>query len=343
MLLARSATAFGQRAWVRSRLSKSDSAPACPAAPGRLRGRHRERGPRSAPWYRRAPSMTPQLPPCCSSCTAYEPSNGGCVLLGNPTVENRRQLLTMPCHVERLLHQRFRSQSEDVARDAIVAFLRPDWPAQDIARSLGRLPRDARIWLTSWPYYYLGRTAVRREMRGQPVEPPADWSDVAPPADPSLPGRVLRALERVRRIDAIDFAMLLDLLRDRFDAASWTASLGASPATVTDRKHLALYRYWMAFHDVLERVQPHEAAVALATRRLSPGDPTDADAFEITRRSLEQSGAPGVRAPQTMTAWREMYRAGASESLRFLAEHDALGPQLFGELQGALRRVLRVS
>src|SRR5262245_8373713 len=101
-------------------------------------------------------------PPCCVGCGEFERTSGYCKLLAAPTLDNRRQLLTMPCNVQRLLSQRFRSYGEDVAQDAVLVWLSPQWNPEDIARSFGRAPRDARIWLTSWPYFYLGRTSVRR-------------------------------------------------------------------------------------------------------------------------------------------------------------------------------------
>jgi hypothetical protein len=129
--------------------------------------------------------------------------------------------------------------------------------------------------------------------------------------------------------------MLLDFLYDRFDAARWGALLQVSEATVTDRKYLGLYRYAAYFHEVLESVQPHEAAMALATRRFAPGDPTDKDALEATRAAL--------RSPElSMNAWRAAYREGALRSLALLSAPDALGPEAMGQLGTAFRRVLRV-
>jgi hypothetical protein len=276
-------------------------------------------------------------PPCCLRCDELDRTGGGCRLLSAPTLENRRRLLTMPCDVQRMLTHRFRAYGEDVAREALLVWLSPAWQAEDIARSFGNAPRDARLWLTSWPYFYLGRNAVRRLQQerahrgaAHQAEPPA-----AARPDPALAVRVARALDRVHRVDPASYAMVVDVLQDRFDAARWRELLGCSDATVTDRKYLGLYRYATYFHEVLEHIHPHAAAIALATRRFSPGDPDDRRALDATRAALGQPDLP-------LSAWRSSYRDGALRSLALLEAPDALGPEVMAEVGKAFRRVLRV-
>jgi hypothetical protein len=267
----------------------------------------------------------------------YEREDRVCRLISEPTLENRRALLTMPCNVQRLLELRFRSYGPDVARDALVAWLDPAWDPDDISLSYGRAPRDARLWLGSWPYLYLGRSAVRRVHRdGERLEPEGREQPAAPgPADPALALRMTRALEKVHAVDPIGYAMLLDFLHDRFDAQTWATTLGWAGASVTDRKYLSLYRYVSYFHDVLDLVSPREAAIALVARRFSPGDPTEHAALEATRLAL---GAPAL----AMATWRQLYREGALQSLSLLAAPDALGEDMMAELGTAFRRVLRL-
>jgi len=276
------------------------------------------------------------LPPCCAGCTAYDREDRVCRLLAEPTLENRRTLLTMPCNVERLLALRFRAYGPDVARDALVAWLDPAWDPDDLSLSYGRAPRDARLWVGSWPYLYLGRNAIRRVHRDGDRTAPAEREAAAPGgADPVLALRMTRAMEQVRGVDAIGYAMLLDFLHDRFDAAAWSARLGWGGASVTDRKYLSVYRYAVYFHDVLELVTPREAGAALVARRFSPGDPTEHGALDATRTTLS---APAL----SMAGWRQLYREGASASLSLLAAPDALGPDTMAELSTAFRRVLRL-
>lgn len=277
------------------------------------------------------------VPPCCAGCSEFDGAAGFCRLLTAPTLENRKRLLTMPCDVQRLLRHRFRAYDEDVSRDALVAWLSPEWPSEDILRSYGQAPRDARVWLTSWPYLYLGRNAVRRLHRDRATQSAAegDIPPEPPRADPALALRVLRALDKVHRIDAVGYAMLLDFLRDRFDAQGWCALLGCSEATVTDRKYLGIYRYTVYFHEVLENMQAYEAAVALSTRRFAPGEPAEHAALEATRVAL---GAPDL----AMVQWRTLYREGAVRSLSLLGAPDALGPETMSQVGTAFRRVLRI-
>jgi len=245
----------------------------------------------------------------------------------------------MPCDVQRLLDRRFRQQGEDVARDAIVKWLDPTWPAEDIVRSYGRAPRDARIWLTSWPYLYLGRNSVRRQQREYTdligLEDAMGHGEAKQAPDPTLSMRVVRALDEVRRVDVVSYSMLLDLLRDAFDARAWRDALGVSEASVTDRKYLAVYRYAVCFHAVLDAVTPPEAAVALRSRRFAAGEPSDQAALESSRRAL---GNPGL----SLSAWRALYREGALRSLDLLSGPDALGTESMGQLGTAFRRVLKM-
>lgn len=242
----------------------------------------------------------------------------------------------MPCNVEGLLEQRFRSHGPDVARDALLSWLDPAWNPETLRASYGEAPLDARLWLTSWPYLYLGRNAVRRRYRDAREQP---WSE--PPAgadsmrdDPTLPGRVLRALDGVRLIDAVGYAMVVELMRGEFEPAAWRASLGCSDATVTDRKYLAIYRYCVLFFDVLRELEPRQRA-AVEARRFTTRDPGDGAALTAARAAL---GRPGL----SLVEFRELYRAGASASLDILARGDALGEESMARFDGAFRRVLRI-
>lgn len=254
----------------------------------------------------------------------------------------------MPCDVPRLIARRFRGRDEDVAGDAVVRWLDPSWDAGEIVRSYGRAPRDARLWLTSWPYLYLGRTSLRRAQREYAARVGIDDSaknelssgGSSPLAaggqdQLELPARVLRALDEVRRVDVVSYAMIVDVLRDSFDARAWGKLLSTSAASVTDRKYLAMWRYLVFFHDALRGVDPRESAVALRARRLRAGDPDDARALDAARDELAQ---PGL----SMAAWRELYRAGALRSIEVLAGPEAAGAEAMEQLGTAFRRVLKV-
>jgi hypothetical protein len=278
-----------------------------------------------------------ELPPCCRACELYEAEAQQCLLLGHPTTENRRHLLTMPCNVERLLEQRFRSHGPDVARDALVSWLDPEWNPDTLRASYGTAPLDARLWLTSWPYLYLGRNAVRRHYRNAREQP---WSEPPPGPDsaqddPTLPGRVMRALDGVRVIDAVGYTMVVELMRGEFEPATWRSSLQCSDATVTDRKYLAIYRYSVLFFDALRELEPRQRA-AVEARRFTAGDPADGVALAAVRTSLRR---PGL----SLVEFRELYRAGASASLDILARSDALGEESMERFDGAFRRVLRIA
>jgi hypothetical protein len=279
---------------------------------------------------------TSELPPCCRTCELYEAEAAQCLLLAHPTEENRRHLLTMPCNVQELLARRFRSHGPDVARDALVSWLDPDWDPTLLRGTYGHAPVDARLWMSSWPYLYLGRNAVRRRYRSSREQP---WSE--PPAvpdsgasDPSTRGRVLHALDVVRTVDPVGHAMMLELLRGEFEPASWRVSLGCSDATVTDRKYLAIYRYSVVFFEILGQLEPRGRA-ALEARRFSAGEPSDGKALAIARQKLRK---PGL----SLAEFRDLYRAGAAASLARLAQSDALGEESMRRFEGAFRRVLRI-
>jgi hypothetical protein len=282
-------------------------------------------------------SPHPELPQCCRGCELYELEAAQCLLLAHPTEENRRHLLTMPCNVQELLARRFRAHDPDVARDALVSWLDPEWEPDALRATYGNAPVDARLWVTSWPYLYLGRNAVRRQWRNAREQP---WSE--PPLgpesgepDPTLPGRVVRALEALRAIDVVGYTMMVELMRGELDTTSWRASLGVSDATITDRKYLAIYRYSVAFFDALAHVEPR-ARAALEARRFTAGDPTDAEALASVRAVLRR---PGL----SLAEFRELYRLGATASLDVLARSDALGEETMKRFDGAFRRVLRLA
>jgi hypothetical protein len=243
----------------------------------------------------------------------------------------------MPCNVEQLLERRFRSHGPDVARDALVSWLDPEWDPEALRASYGSAPLDARLWLTAWPYLYLGRNAVRRRYRNAREQP---WSE--PPAgpdsgddDPTIPGRVVRALDRVRYVDQVGYTMIVELMRGEFEPAAWRASLGCSDATVTDRKYLSIWRYSVLFFDALLQLEPRQRS-AVEARRFSPGDPSDAEALSAVRGALRR---PGL----TLAEFRELYRGGAAATLEVLARSDALGEESMVRFEGAFRRVLRIA
>ncbi|MBX3186409.1 MAG: hypothetical protein KF819_05305 [Labilithrix sp.] len=278
-----------------------------------------------------------ELPPCCRACELYEAEAGQCLLLVHPTPENRRHLLTMPCRVEALLERRFRSHGPDVARDALVSWLDPEWDPEALRASYGSAPLDARLWLTSWPYLYLGRNAVRRryrDMREQPWSEPPDAPDAADD-DPTIPGRVVTALDRLRTIDPIGYTMIVELMRGEFEPAAWRASLGVSDATVTDRKYLSIWRYSVLFFDVLLQLDPRQRT-AVEARRFTRGDPSDGQALLVVRTALRKPA-------MTLAEARDLYRAGAAATLEVLARSDALGEESMDRFDGAFRRVLRIA
>lgn len=275
-----------------------------------------------------------ELPPCCRGCELYETEARQCLLLAHPNEENRRHLLTMPCNVQELLTRRFRSHGPDIAREALVSWLEPGWDEVALRASYGRAPIDARLWLTSWPYLYLGRNAVRRQWRlnrEQPYsEPPTDPQT----ADPTLRGRVMFALERLRLVDQVGYAMMMELMRGDFKPAVWKHELACSDATVTDRKYLAIWRYSIVFFEILEQLDP-PSRVAVEARRFMPGEPDDGTALSHARTMLR---SPAL----SVGDFRALYRSGAAATLELLARSDALGEKSMERFDGAFRRVLRI-
>jgi hypothetical protein len=275
-----------------------------------------------------------ELPPCCRGCELYETEARHCLLLAHPTEENRRQLLTMPCNVQELLARRFRSHGPDIAREALVSWLEPDWDEEALRASYGRAPIDARLWLTSWPYLYLGRNAVRRQWRRNREQPYSEPPTDPQTADPTLRGRVLFALERLRIVDQVGYGMMIELMRGDFKPALWKHELSCSDATVTDRKYLAVWRYCVVFFEVLDELDP-PSRFAVEARRFAAGDPDDATALSNVRATM--------RSPSLSLAdFRALYRSGAAATLELLARSDALGEQSMDRFDGAFRRVLRI-
>lgn len=279
------------------------------------------------------------LPRCCRGCELYEKEARRCLLLAHPTEENRRHLLTMPCNVQELLARRFRSHGADIAREALLSWLEPGWDEQALRASYGNAPLDARLWLTAWPYLYLGRNAVRRHWRNAREQPRSDPPAASDPsanddADPTLRGRILSALDRLRLVDAVGHAMMIELMRGDFEPTVWKHELACSDATVTDRKYLSIWRYSVLFFDVLRELEPR-ARAAVEARRFTPGDPGDGAALSHLRAALRE---PGL----SLAEMRELYRAGAVATLASLARSDALGKESMERFGGAFRRVLRI-
>ena len=136
---------------------------------------------------------------------------------------------------------------------------------------------------------------------------------------------MLRALDGVRRIDAVGYSMVVELMRGEFEVAAWRASLGCSDATVTDKKYLAIYRYSVFFFDVLQQLEPLPRA-ALEARRFSPGNAADGDALAALRESL--------RRPRLgLAELRDLYRTGASDVTR----HPCARRRPGGGIHGATR------
>src|SRR5690606_10106041 len=161
----------------------------------------------------------------------------------------------------------------------------PDWDEEALRASFGRAPLDARLWLTSWPYLYLGRNAVRRQWKRSREQPYSEPPAAPETADPTLRGRVLFALERLRAVDQVGYTMMLELMRGDFKPAVWKHELACSDATVTDRKYLAIWRYSVVFFEILELLDP-PSRMAVHARRLVPGDPDDASALSLVRELM---------------------------------------------------------
>jgi hypothetical protein len=270
------------------------------------------------------------LPGCCERCEVYDRVAGRCRLLADPTVENRRALVSMPCDIEALIARRLRAQGEEIGQEALQAWLAADLTADEVTASFGQVPLDARLWLTSWPYLFLARGAVRRR------NPPSPSREAGPPpegGDPELGGCMIRTLDQLLGVDPIGYALMLDLLRGELDDAKWCEALGCNDKALGERSHLALYRYAVIFHDVLGGL-PDAPRAALAARRFARANHTDAEALEATRTATGMTLSP--------EDWRRLYREGVMGSLVALARPEALGPEAMDELDGTFRRVLRV-
>ncbi len=277
------------------------------------------------------------LPPCCASCPELDAPGRACRLLAEPTIDNRHRLLTMPCDVPRLVRQRFRGHGEDISQKAMVAWLDPARRADDIARSYEAAPRDARLWLSAWPYRALVHAAIAEKLADTEPQTPRDGPGPTnrAEADPALASRTESALARLARIDAPGFAMMIDSLRGAFYATTWRGSLGATDAAIHERRALSTYRYLVLFFDVLEAIEPRLARSALEARRFVPGDPSDATALAATRDALGDKQL-------VIGDWRASYRAAVESSLAILATEERLGALGAGAVAGIFRRVLRV-
>jgi hypothetical protein len=251
-------------------------------------------------------------------------------LLAEPTHENRRALVSMPCDIEALVARRLRAQGEEIAQEALQAWLAPELTAEEVTASFGQVPLDARLWLTSWPYLFLARNAIRRH---NPANPSREAQPPPEDGDPELGARMIRALDQLLGVDPVGYALMLDLLRGELDDAKWCAALGCNDRTLGDRCHLALYRYTVIFHDILSAL-PDAPRSALAARRFARANHTDAEALAATRTATGMT--------LSIDDWRKLYREGVNASLVALAEPQALGPEAMDELDRAFRRVLRV-
>ena len=258
------------------------------------------------------------LPPCCAACREYDGDDGVCRLLAEP-------------------------DAREPASAADHAVRRPAPPRPSLPRA-GRGRRRATRWSPGSTRPGIrttsrSRTARRRATRASgwargrtstSAAPRCDGSGATgararrgrqrPTRSPTSRSRrprcaVASALEQVRRIDAIGYAMLArlpprPLRRARLGRPRWASA----PASVTDRKYLAIYRYAVYFHEVLEALAPHEVAQSRSSRGASrPASPTEHAALEATRVAL---GEPRSRSSR----WRQLYREGAARSLALLAE-----------------------
>ncbi len=283
-----------------------------------------------------APSVN-HLPPCCASCPELDAPARACRLLASPSLESRHRLLTMPCDVSRLLRQRFRGHGEDVAQKAMLAWLDPRRKEEDLSGSYGDAPRDARIWLTDWPYRALARNAVAQKLAD--TEPPtpkdAPGGTTHGETDPVLFARTAASLARLSTIDPAGYAMMIDSLRGSFQPTDWRASLGATDVSIADRRALSLYRYLVLFFDVLDGLEPRTSASAVRTRRFVPNDNSDAAALSAMRDELGDKKLP-------IGDFRSHYKDGIEKSFALLADESAFGKAAFTLVESAFRRVLRV-
>jgi hypothetical protein len=273
------------------------------------------------------------LPACCEQCEAYDRGPSQCRLLAHPTPENRRALLVMPCDIEALVPRRLRGQGDDVALEALEAWLSPDLTAEEVLASFGHASLDARLWLTSWPYLFLARNAVRRRNRPEPVRHRRFAAELEGTGDPAAGARMIRALDQLLGVDPIGLALVIDVLRGELDVDRWCHALGMNEHALDDKKYLAVYRYAVIFHDVLPKL-PEAPRAALSARRFARANHSDADALAATRVATGMALSHGE--------WLTLYREGVSASLVALAAPEALGVEAMGELGEAFRHVLGV-
>ncbi len=243
----------------------------------------------------------------------------------------------MPCDVSRLLRQRFRGHGEDVAQKAMLAWLDPRRKEEDLSGSYGDAPRDARIWLTDWPYRALARNAVAQKLADtEPLTPKdAHGGPARAETDFALFARTEGALGRLATIDPAGYAMMIDSLRGSFQPIDWRASLGATDVAIADRRALSLYRYLVLFFDVLDGIEPRTSASAVKTRRFVPNDNSDAAALSAMRDELGDKKLP-------IGDFRSHYKDGVEKSFALLGDESAFGKAAFTLVESAFRRVLRV-
>ena len=144
--------------------------------------------------------------------------------------------------------------------------------------------------------------------------------------------RAIRSLEALRKIDALDYEMLLELLTGNFSAKEWGQAKECSPSDVCNRKALAMYRFSSEYFSVLELIQPELPKQALRARRFTAGVADEHTALEALRRTHKTATGIG--------AFRDAYQDGAEQSLLWLAMGDALGPVRAEEMETGWRRVL---
>lgn len=239
----------------------------------------------------------------------------------------------MPCDVPRLLRQRFRGHGEDIGSDAIARWVGNGEDPEGIARSFGDAPRDARLWLSSWPFRHLVRGDVQAKLvRAAPIA-----RDASPPSAPNpvLFARVAGALARVAALDALGFSMMVDSFNGQFDLAAWRVATGASDGANLERRLVALYRFATIFFDALAVIREPECRAALLSRRFTPGDPTEVQALGHVRDLL---GKPNLRRSE----FRGLYAQGVSSTFVVLRSDAALGRVFDVDVERGLLHALRV-